>query len=117
MPTYDGLPYFPVRPGRSLDIDAFLKVRARMRRVAEMVGIGGVKDDAAALMVHALEAHVKGLLDGGARSRVGRDGLRPHGNLVCGPVRGYDLREAALKNLGLLGDESGMELERLLMLL
>lgn len=117
IPTYDGLPYFPVRPGRAMDVDAFLKVRGRMRRIAEMLGMGGVKDDAAALMVHALEAHVKGLLDGAAASRVGRDGLRPEGNLVCGPIRGYDVREAALRNRRLLGDESGMELERLLLLL
>lgn len=116
--TYDGLWYYPVHPGQSIDVDLFLKLRQRMRRiVVENVGLTGVKDDAVAALVDGLEQHVKSLLAAGARQRVARDGWRPHGNLQCGPMRGYDLRECALRNSSLLGDEAGMDLERLLMLL
>lgn len=116
--TYDGLPYFPVRPGDAMDVELFLKLRQRMRRIAvEQLGMGGVKDDAVALMVHAMEIHVKRLVGGAARVRVGRDGSRPHRNLQCGAIRGYDVREVVERNGGLLGDERGMDLERLLMLL
>lgn len=116
--TYDGLPYFPVRPGQAMDFELFLKLRQRMKRiVVEHVGLNGVKDDAVAMLLHGVEEHVKSLLDAGARQRAARDGIRPHRNLQCGPVRGYDLRESALRNSTLLGDEAGMELERLLMLL
>lgn len=101
-----------------MDVEVFLKLRQRVRRIAvEQLGMNGVKDDAVALMVHAMEIHVKRLVEGAARVRVGRDGSRPHRNLQCGAIRGYDLREVVGRNAGLLGDERGMDLERLLMLL
>lgn len=116
--TYDGMPYYPVPPGQAIDIELFLKLRQRMKRiVVEHVGLNGVKDDAVAVLVDGVEQHVKSLLAAGTRQRVARDGWRPQGNLQCGPVRGYDVRESALRNSTLLGDEVGMDLERLLMLL
>lgn len=116
--TYDGLPYFPVRPGQAMDFELFLKLRTRIRRVAlEQLGMASVKDDAVGLMVHAVEHHVKSLMEKAARQRAARDGVRPHRNLQCGPIRGYDVWESARRNTSLLGDESGMELERLSMLL
>lgn len=113
IPTYDGLPYFPVRPGGGMDVELFLKLRQRMKRLAcEEMGMAEVKDEAVGLLVRALEVHVKGLLGGG----VGVRGAREGGGRG-GVVRGYDVREGALKDLRRLGDESGMELERLLMLI
>lgn len=116
--SYDGLPYFPTCPGQAMDFEVFLKVRQRVRRIAvEQLGMNGVKDDAVALIVHGLELHVKTLMEGAARQRAARDGRRAQRNVQCGAVRAFDLREAALRNVGVLGDEGGMELERLLMLL
>jgi Transcriptional regulator of RNA polII, SAGA, subunit len=117
--TYNCLPYFPVRPGQALDLELFLKLRQRMKKVAvEDMGLsGGVKDDAVALLLHGLEAHVKSLMEAGVRQRAAREALRPRGTLVCGPVGGYDFREAALRNSSMLGDEAAFDLERLTMLL
>lgn len=117
IPTYEKLHFFPVRPGHNVDLDLFRKLRHRMRRIAvEELGMSGIKDDAVTLLLRGLELHVKSMMENGARQRAGRDGVRPHRNLQCGPVRGYDFREASRANPILLGDESGMELERLLML-
>lgn len=116
--TYDALPYFPAQPGQAMDVELFFKLRQRMKRIAvEQMQMSGVKDDAVGLMLHGLELHVKSLLEAGCRQRAGRQAERPQGNLQCGPVRGHDFRSAALRNTGLLGDEVGMDLERLLMLL
>lgn len=116
--TYNVLPFFPVRPGLALDLDLFLKVRHRMRDQAiDMMGMTAVKDDAVSLMVLALETHVKSLMEAGARQRTARQVMRPHGNLQCGPVRGRDIRDAALRNTSFLGDEAGLDLERLSLLL
>lgn len=116
--TYDGMPYYPMRPGQAIDIDLFLRLRQRMKRIAiEQLGLVGVKDEAVGALVDGVEQHVKSLMEAGTRQRRARDGWRPHGNLQCGPVRGYDVRESALRNSSLLGDEAGMDLERLLMLL
>lgn len=117
--TYEGLPYFPVRPGHGVDFEFFLKLRHRMRRIVmeQVGGMTGVKDDAVALLVHGVEHHIKTLLAAGARKRAARDGIRPQRNLQCGPVRGYDFRESAKQNPGLFGDEFSMELERLSLLL
>jgi hypothetical protein len=118
IPAYNSLPYFPVRPGQALDLELFLKLRRRMKKVVvEDMGLNGVKDDAVALLLCGLEAHVKSLMEAGVRQRVAREALRPRGNLVCGPVGGYDFREAALRNSNMLGDEAGVDLERLAMLL
>lgn len=118
VPTYDSMPYYPVRPGQGVDIDLFLRLRQRMKRIAvEQLGLVGVKDDAVGALVDGVEQHVKSWIEAGTRQRRARDGWRPHGNLQCGPVRGYDVRESALRNSSLLGDEAGMDLERLLMLL
>lgn len=118
IPTYDGLPYFPGRPGQAMDFELFLRLQQRMRRVAiEQFGMSGLKDDAVGIMVHGVESHVKSLMEAAARQRVSRDGVRPHRNLQCGPVRAYDFRESTKRNTMLLGDEAGMDLERLSMLL
>lgn len=116
--TYNALPFFPVRPGQSLDLDLFLKVRERMRdQAVEVMGMAGIKDDAASLMTLALEMHVKGLMEAGARQRSARQVMRPQGAMLCGPVRGRDMRDAALRNMSFLGDDAGLDLERLSLLL
>jgi Transcriptional regulator of RNA polII, SAGA, subunit len=119
IPTYNALPYFPIRPGQAMDLDLFIKLRARVKAQAvDQLGLSAVKDDAVALLLHAVEAHVKSLMEAGARQRAARQAVRPHGNELCAPVRGYDFRESALRNsASLLGDEAGMDLERLAMLL
>lgn len=117
IPTYDGLPYFPVRPGGTGDVDLFVKLKQRMTEIAlGQMGMAGVKDDAVALMASAVEQHVKQLLRQAAKARLRRDGTRPKRNLQCGPVRPRDVRQAALRNPKLLGEERTMDLERLLML-
>jgi hypothetical protein len=111
------MPFFPVRPGLALDVDVFVRLRARMRETAvEGMGMAGVRDDAVSLALLGLEAHVKAVLEGGARVRAARTALRPHGGVVCAPVRGADLREAGLRNAGLLGEDAGLDLERLALL-
>lgn len=117
-PTYSGLPYFPIRPGQAMDLELFLKLRQRVKRKAtEEFNLIGVRDDAVALLLHGLEAHVKSLMEAGVRQRSSRQALRPHMNVQCGPVRSHDFREAALRNVNVLGDEAGLDLERLVMLL
>jgi hypothetical protein len=102
-----------------MDLDLFIKLRTRVKaRAVDQFGLSGVRDDAVALLLHALEVHVKTLLEAGARQRVARHAIRPHGNVMCAPVRSHDFREAALRNsASLLGDDAGIELERLTMLL
>jgi hypothetical protein len=112
------LPFFPVRPGLSLDMALFMRLRARMREHAiDALGMTAVRDDAVSLAVQALEMHVKGVLEAAVGARASRSALRPHGGVLCGPVRGHDLREAALRNATFLGDEAGLDLERLSLLL
>lgn len=116
--TYNTLQFVPVRPGAALDLDLFLRLRQRVKEQAvELMGMSGVKDDAVALMLLATESHVKSLMEAGVRQRSARQALRPKGNVQCGPVRGHDFREAALRNTSILGDDAGLELERLALLL
>lgn len=116
--TYNMLLYFPLRPGLSLDMSLFMRLRTRMREHAvEAGGMTSVRDDAVSLATHAVELHVKAVMEAAVRARAARSALRPHGGVLCGPVRCHDLREAALRNSSFLGDEAGLDLERLSLLL
>ena len=51
-PTYNGLAFFPTRPGLSMDVDLFLKMKGRLKRaVVEQKGLA-VSDEATALLVN-----------------------------------------------------------------
>lgn len=116
--TYSHLSFFPVRPGQAMDLELFLKLRQRMRKQAvDEFSLSGVRDDAVALLLHGLEAHVKSLMEAGVRQRTSRQAMRPHRSIQCGPVLSHDFREAALRNVDVLGDEAALDLERLVMLL
>lgn len=115
--TYDEMSFFPIRPGQAMDLDLFLKLRPRMRRICvDHMGVAGVKDDAVALMQHAVEIHVKNLLEAAVQQRIARECTRPLPYSACDVVTTHDVREAALSNPKLLADDD-IELERLSMLL
>lgn len=55
-PTYQNVPLYPLRPGLKLDMEAFLKIRNKVRKiVAEELGTTTVSDDAVALVVRRLQ--------------------------------------------------------------
>lgn len=118
VPSYDSLVFQPVRPGQAIDFELFRKLRARMASAVELSGgLAGVKDEAVGLMTHALEMQVKKVMEAAVRERVTREHTRPTKSSRAEAVTAYDVREAVLRDLSLLGSDGGMVLERLAMLL
>ncbi len=118
VPSYDSLVFQPVQPGKAMDVELFRRLRIRMRSCVDRMGVlGGVKDEAVALMTHSLEVHVKKLLEASVRERIARDCTRPSKFSRCEAVTTYDMREAVCRDLSLLGTDPSIVLERLAMLL
>eukprot|EP00190_Bangiopsis_sp_CCMP1999_P007432 CAMPEP_0198725120 /NCGR_PEP_ID=MMETSP1475-20131203/2491_1 /TAXON_ID= ORGANISM="Unidentified sp., Strain CCMP1999" /NCGR_SAMPLE_ID=MMETSP1475 /ASSEMBLY_ACC=CAM_ASM_001111 /LENGTH=536 /DNA_ID=CAMNT_0044486829 /DNA_START=229 /DNA_END=1839 /DNA_ORIENTATION=+ len=122
LPPHQGIPFFPLHPGHDLDLELFYKVRARLRKrvVNEHMGMTHVSDEAAALLTHALELHIKQLLEVSSRKRANRVG-----DHMLHDARGYgsrvdpiDLCDAVAGNPGrMLGEDMPVDLERLLLAL
>ncbi len=119
IPTYDTLSFQPVRPGQAIDLELFGKMRARMSKKAEKMGVsGGVKDEAIALLTHSLELYIKKIMEAAVQQRVAREGTKPARFQSCHPVTTYDVREGMLADVMKLGGFDASEtLERLTLLL
>jgi len=111
--SYQGLVFFPARPGQSLDMELFLKLRQKVKRLAtEETGIVGVRDDAIALLACALEQHVKNVIE----SSFSHTRRRQHSSLnrMVEPV---DMFGAVRRNPAVFGDEFLVDAERLALLI
>lgn len=116
--TYDTLSFQPIQPGQALDIDLFVRMRTRMTRIVERMGLAdGVKDEAVALLTHSLETHMKRMLESCVDRRIARECTRPAKYPSCLPVTTYDLREGVAHELSPLGADAGLAIERLSLLL
>jgi len=116
LAAYAGLPFAPTAPGGGLDVDLFLRLRARVKAAAGDKHLG-IKDDAVALLASALEAHIKTLLEAAARRRAAVAGDASNTGTEVDVYRAAlapgHLRDAALRNRRLLGRNAGVDLERL----
>jgi len=116
LAAYAGLPFAPTAPGGGLDVDLFLRLRARVKAAAGDKHLG-IKDDAVALLATALEAHIKTLLEAAARRRAAVAGDASNTGTEVDVYRAElapgHLRDAALRNRRLLGRNAGVDLERL----
>lgn len=118
LETYDGLPFKPVRPGSTLDVELLGRIRERVRPVVEQSGLSNVKEDAIALLALATELQVKRVLHAAVLSRRRRSGgTQTYGNLMCAPVRPFDVHDATTNNWDLLAIDATVGVERLSMLL
>ncbi|KAK1869567.1 hypothetical protein I4F81_012041 [Pyropia yezoensis] len=109
-PTYGGL-----------DVDLFLRLRARVKAVVSGAPDKhlGVKDDAVALLAAAVEVRVKTLLEATARRRAAQAGDASNTGTESDVFRAAlapgHLRDASLRNRRLLGRNAGVDLERLVL--
>lgn len=119
IPTYDTLSFQPVRPGQAIDLELFNKMRTRMAKKVDKMGIvDGVKDEAVALLTHSLELYIKKVMEAAVQQRVAREGTRPARFQPCQPVTTYDVREGLMADVSRLGGIDASEtLERLTLLL
>lgn len=119
--AYAGLPFAPAAPGAGMDVDLFLRLRARVKAVVAGAPDKhlGVKDDAVALLAAAVEVRVKTLLEATARRRAAAAGDASNTGTEADVFRAAlapgHLRDAALRNRRLLGRNAGVDLERLVL--
>mmetsp|Transcript_15405 Transcript_15405/g.31213 ORF Transcript_15405/g.31213 Transcript_15405/m.31213 type:complete len:353 (-) Transcript_15405:1234-2292(-) len=116
VPTaYDRISFIPTRPGQALDLELFLKLRHRTKQVVyDIAGLSGVRDDAIALLAHALEIYLKNIIEStvSCMAKPDRDTFRP-GTDKALQIGTNDLFLARKLDTRYCCDEIMIDLERL----
>ncbi|KAA8493006.1 hypothetical protein FVE85_9278 [Porphyridium purpureum] len=123
--SYPNMVFVPGTPGAGLDLELLMRLRHRVQRIASMeFGIQTASDDSIALLTHALESHLKSLLEASVQKRRQRCGDAPSGMSnqldALGSykrVTPLDVFMCARENTDLLGNDHAVYMERLLLMM
>eukprot|EP00189_Rhodosorus_marinus_P010705 CAMPEP_0184741858 /NCGR_PEP_ID=MMETSP0315-20130426/4864_1 /TAXON_ID=101924 /ORGANISM="Rhodosorus marinus, Strain UTEX LB 2760" /LENGTH=589 /DNA_ID=CAMNT_0027212389 /DNA_START=549 /DNA_END=2318 /DNA_ORIENTATION=- len=115
-PSYNSLSFSPVPPGLKMDMELFLKMKVKLRKWVEYMGLSDVSDGATEVMAMALEMHMKNILEASSGRHISKSGNYGFGRARAGGrvVQSIDLRNALMKNPArLLGEDNAVDMERL----
>lgn len=117
-PYFIGLSPAPDGLVSAMDADLFIRLRQRVHQLTtHSFGMMAPHDDAVVLLFHSIEIHVKMLLQATVNIRLHRvsvpSGLR---FVSYPPISSRDVLQVARQNMKLIGDEVGVEHERLLLM-
>lgn len=116
--AYKGISVMPGMPSTNMDMAGFTRLRERVRYLTlEQFDMLGFQDDGVALLLLAVESHVKRLFEVGFSRQIKSHRLGGKERVARPLVYGVGVLESiVLRNAQLLGDDDGVELERLLLL-